>query len=681
MKYESPMVRRLSTKTVLCPLLLVLATPSPSTAAVYRARGVAGLPVETRIEFAELAAPTWELVENEGVSLRDVVRSSCGDQGTDVNRFLEEKARELNRVESIDKVVPAGSTVAVPVCFRIDPLPTITVELGDTVEELLRIHYGVHGPVTQNAVYELNADRYPGKSPTQFTMSLRPGTEIVLPYAAEPRTFVWADHGDVASPAELVSSLPLHSVAEPFTANLEVVEGFADPFRFRSVPFVEAASAEEGAGCEVGNPLQLVRNLAERVREEVEALEREGKALEKTVLGVVDTGIAREDIFFEVFLEGNALEEMGDPQIDDDDPPNDFVDDVFGISLESRNGSIFSSPTDNPIGHGTKVATVAMTGLDYEQWITEVPESPLKLKVVSYSSNRFVGGGVDAVHLSRVPDYLHKQSVAIVNMSLSSGHRPVPLSDAFATHPGLLFVVAAGNAKSGGGKELGPELVFPAMYGGRIGDFSRHVLTVGAHDGTGRLAPFSNFSREHVDLLAPGCGVKTRDENGGTVAEHGTSMATAAVSFGAGLIRSLGLEGSGQIKNRILATTDRDPRLASTVWASGRLNLVKAISLRHDVIEAADGLHFGELRHTGGFTGLCEAPLSPSLGRIRKIVPNLIEADARIRMELWVERDERLYRVYCDQTDDVAPLELVQDDGSVVILPLASIRDIVPARF
>src|SRR5207244_3378367 len=108
--------------------------------------------------------------------------------------------------------------------------------------------------------------------------------------------------------------------------------------------------------------------------------------------------------------------------------------------------------------------------------------------------------------------YAIRNHADIINMSLAG---PVRDSDEledwvrfFQAYENVLFVVAAGNGKSGG-KSASFDLeaqdspqFYPALLSKRLDN----VITVAAHDGSAehKLACFSNYGKDSVDLAAPG---------------------------------------------------------------------------------------------------------------------------------------------------------------------------------
>lgn len=89
-------------------------------------------------------------------------------------------------------------------------------------------------------------------------------------------------------------------------------------------------------------------------------------------------------------------------------------------------------------------------------------------------------------------------------------------------NPETIFVMAAGNSKIDlNSTALGNESAIYKL---------KNVVTVGAIDGEGNLAKFSNYGSNFVDIAALGVGVKSARVNGGTVALEGTSMAAPIVT-------------------------------------------------------------------------------------------------------------------------------------------------------
>jgi subtilisin family serine protease len=120
----------------------------------------------------------------------------------------------------------------------------------------------------------------------------------------------------------------------------------------------------------------------------------------------------------------------------------------------------------------------------------------------------------------------------VISISFGGTNQDSQLEDAvlYALHNGCLIVAAAGN----GGLEGNPP-EYPASY--------PHVLSVGATDQNGAVAPFSTLSPT-LDVSAPGVGVMgavplTRDPSGYLPSLSGTSFAAPLVSAAAAWIWTL----------------------------------------------------------------------------------------------------------------------------------------------
>jgi hypothetical protein len=272
----------------------------------------------------------------------------------------------------------------------------------------------------------------------------------------------------------------------------------------------------------------------------------------------------------------------------------------------------------------------------------------------------------------------------VVNLSLENSRAIQGIREVIGNATRTLFVAAAGNRPSGG-SDIGIRTVYPAADGGESGSLARTLLTVGAHalDPNRSWAGFSNYSRQRVDLLAPGCNVQTLNADGMSVKESGTSIATAFASFAAGLLGALGETDGSAIKNRLLVSVDVDPALARRVYSSGRLNIVKAVSLSTDVIETTDRTQayvFGRIVNRGELRRFCgDQEERKNLDRMRKVRPN-VPSQEGTRVQYWVENDGILTWVDCPQVDADQSIGPVEVDGQSTPGPaLVDVLDIVLA--
>ncbi len=182
----------------------------------------------------------------------------------------------------------------------------------------------------------------------------------------------------------------------------------------------------------------------------------------------------------------------------------------------------------------------------------------------------------------------------IVNMSIAYG-----IDDDIQARLGFiekeveaLYVVAAGNAGDNAANYV------PAVRGGAG---AKAVITVAAHDGTGRLAPFTNFG-DKVDIAAPGCALPSWAPNPAqpgmltVVRKSGTSMAAPLVAFQAALLRRVTGWNNAEIKARILMSGDalamsdwkREHSDVANVWSRMRINVLKSLDFQYDIVRWRD---------------------------------------------------------------------------------------------
>jgi len=693
------------TRVGLAAVCLMCAGAGQSAAQTYEIRGVAVLPTDTRLSMARSGTPSWQLAPAGGATLRSLLRSTCGsEQGPQVDRELEKLVLKLNGGDSIDRKVNEGAAVAIPFCLTPERKTKVKVESGDTLESLLLQHYGLAGPITKKETYDLNNHNRQWASVEEFSRGLKPDQEIVLPSAAS------AVFTRAAKPLDSVSRASSYDIEVPpppapptlheiLAANKSpaaaLVESTAravpapvrSEIEFNYVRFVSASDVGQWCASAPGDVSPFDAALLKQ-RFEIEAkIGRPFLAGGANLIGLIDSGLSStETPPFARFLSANPNEVRGDPGKDDDRPTNDFIDDIYGINFNGgdANGSVLNyKGLDPDFEHGTKVGTIVLGG---EAWLNAWPatEPPwARLKIVNFSS-AIEPHPVRAVYLREALLYLLALDVRVVNMSLENGQAIEGIRQAINSAPRTLFVAAAGN-RSAGGADLAIRSVYPAADGGETGQLASRLLTVGAHtlDAKRSWAGFSNYSSKRVDLLAPGCNVPTLGADGTPTKESGTSIATAFASFAAGLLGALGETNGNALKNRLLVSVDIDPALASRVYSSGRLNIVKAISVSTDVIERTDPAQpyeFGRIVDRNELRRFCgDGQSRLLLERMRKVRPNVVSAEGT-RIHYWVENNGSLAWVDCPQIDPTQSIGEVEVGGQLKPgPPLAAIRDIVLA--
>jgi len=175
------------------------------------------------------------------------------------------------------------------------------------------------------------------------------------------------------------------------------------------------------------------------------------------------------------------------------------------------------SSADDGNGHGTHVAGT-IGALDNGCGVVGVaPGATLvAVRVLDNSGSGSYSGVIKGI------DYVAANGVQgdVANMSLG-GPRNAALNDAViqaAGQKGIYFALAAGNETDEA------ELYSPASAEGA------NIYTVSAIDSSDRFAWFSNYGNPPVDCAAPGVGVLSTRNGGGTTTLSGTSMAAPHVA-------------------------------------------------------------------------------------------------------------------------------------------------------
>ncbi len=277
------------------------------------------------------------------------------------------------------------------------------------------------------------------------------------------------------------------------------------------------------------------------------------------VVAVIDTGIdyRHSDLAANVW---SNTDEIAGNGVDDD--RNGYVDDVRGWDFANNDNDPFD---DN--GHGTHVAgiigAVGNNGVGVAGVAWRVRLMPLKFLAADGSGS--LSGAIAALN------YAVANGATISNNSWGGGGFSEALVNALvnARNAGHVFVAAAGN----GGTDNDTAPHYPASY-----DLD-NVVSVAATDRNDRLASFSNYGLNTVDVAAPGVSILSTTPNGGYGYRSGTSMAAPHVAGALALVRALHPEWNHtRVINQVLSSADTPSALAGRVAGSRRLNAAAAVA-------------------------------------------------------------------------------------------------------
>jgi len=132
---------------------------------------------------------------------------------------------------------------------------------------------------------------------------------------------------------------------------------------------------------------------------------------------------------------------------------------------------------------------------------------------------------------------------------------------------GVVFCAAAGND----GKNIDDDPVYPASYS------ATNIITVAASDQYDKLASFSNYGKDTVEVTAPGTNILSTYPDNQYAYLQGTSMATPNVTGVVALLSSVNSNSSvNDLINAIKDNVDTKDDLSSYVSTEGRVNAYKA---------------------------------------------------------------------------------------------------------
>ncbi|WP_066068872.1 S8 family serine peptidase [Neobacillus soli] len=237
-----------------------------------------------------------------------------------------------------------------------------------------------------------------------------------------------------------------------------------------------------------GQPINGIKGLEDIDVDAPEGWKKFGSKLPEVVVGVIDTGvdINHPDLQGKIWTNPKEI-----PNNNIDDDHNGYVDDIHGWDFYNKDNSVYDALDGDE--HGTHVSgtiAAALEGTDTSTNKGVVGVAP-NVKILPI---KFLGpmGGTTSDAIEAIA-YAKSMGVKITNNSWT-GEEPDPLLEEAIENSNSLFVAAAGN--DGMNNDFGGS--YPASYE------SANILSVAAVDNKGKLAPFSNYGYDSVDVAAPG---------------------------------------------------------------------------------------------------------------------------------------------------------------------------------
>lgn len=641
-------------------------------------RGIQGISDSAVAYLAAIAKPRVITIDaNSDTSV--LVESFCGDV-TEAYKDAFEKANGL-------KIGPVMSRreVIFPACFHMKKNKTITVQWGDSLSTIASSHVGLSGPVTVGKIIAANPDTLVASNSTDKII-IKPGQNLNLPFSSE--LVEYQLKSDIGVDSKTAIGELRRRVSES-AGPLGLKGGVIIPGDEELLLPQDLRPQSSGATCtgrERDWPFSVVK-----LRKILELNEKNGAIdAQHVVVAVIDSGIDGFDTktFPASVFAIKKDEYLGRP--DEDLDGNGFVHDFYGVNVHDRKALPVAEHDFHGGQHGTHVAGLVLGGPAFRDQ-QQLPKAltAIKLKIINLVVKEKIAGSNGAPitnyrsypgGLSEAIGYAAAERVMIANVSYSVANRPAHMDEILSgTGSNLLIVASAGNQA----KNLDRSSIYPASFGGTEGRQNTKVLTVAAHDGNFRLAPFSNIGSTRVDLAAPGCDVDSYGFAMTRMNYSGTSQAAPIVTFAAALLAAHGVITPKLLKSRLIASVDLHSEYDGFIASQGSLNIQKALHVYHDTVELRSNpgeLLIGRVVASGSTFTLCGGEDGIPASALLKVAPDYpVKGRAHI-----VEADsERKATVRNCKFDPKQPELKFQEAGkdNPRLIPWDEIADLVFAYF
>ncbi|WP_019832821.1 S8 family serine peptidase [Sphingomonas sp. PR090111-T3T-6A] len=638
-------------------------------------------------------------------NLKDLISSRCGGVDPTYLAILTAQNPALKKLTS--DIVPPGTILTLPACIRTQIPAAHVLKQGETVGSIFARNgfpidlHGLEKSETLIAAASLldrareflasgftprtdrgfratqNAQTFVQANPFASYRDIKPGSEIVVPAAPGSATIALAKGITVEEATSKIqaATVPTGNSAKVTATGAKIASLISDV----SLPLGSCSPTGNGWPF---SPEVLRAALAENLQ-----ARPTNATVEPARVLVLDTGIAN------VAGWANALPPTAIAQMRGFDlrsGANRYV----GVNL-ATSSNFADPPSDLPNRqHGAEVAAMILGGSQ----LTPIEKTalPIRLSFASVAAtDRDNIPFLSEAAISRAFRQATNNRIFIINASLEAVDDVDQFQTALSeTDETVLFVTAAGND---GSPFTSTSATWPGSFGGDPSNAPRSVVvTVGAHDITGAITPFSRRGYNKVDILAPGCtiGTYTSDDaypapNLKPIKRDGTSFAAPLVTMVAALLQSEGLS-PPDIKKRLIFSADFDPTLSEDVYSSGRLNIAKALSVWRDYIAINDHgttrTLRGQIQNRGTVLSICGTGYR--IDDLGKFTASSVAGppDGRQQVHVWLR-----------STNDKVPLAFTQrqclksdantagsltfinsTDGRPLTLALSDVLDLVP---
>lgn len=274
-------------------------------------------------------------------------------------------------------------------------------------------------------------------------------------------------------------------------------------------------------------------------------------------IAVIDTGVDYNHDDLKKNIMVNEAELNGTAGVDDDG--NGYIDDIYGYDF----GNNDNDPMDGH-GHGTHCAGVI--GASHNSIGIAGVMANVKILPIKFLQDN--GSGTLDAAISAI-DYAISRGVNVMSNSWGGSGNSKALKEAIerAMDKNIVFVAAAGNSNANNDTTM----TVPAGY-----DIA-NIISVGALDGKGKRASFSNYGKNSVHVFAPGVDIYSTVAKNKYAKMSGTSMACPHIAGVVGLLLSNepNLD-FNDVKARLMNTAIRSSEL-DAYTASGYVDAFKVL--------------------------------------------------------------------------------------------------------